>query len=96
MISLIRSLVDKTSKTTKKVAKGTKYGVKERHLKHEHYKKSLFDWETIYMRQNQILSRNQDLATYHQCRASLTGYDVKRWILSDGINTLAHGHFLTR
>ena len=35
-------------------------------------------WEAIYMRQNVILSRDQNLAKYHQCRASLTGYDVKR------------------
>ena len=35
-------------------------------------------WESIYMRQNVILSRDQNLAKYHQCRASLTGYNVKR------------------
>ena len=89
-------VINKGLEDYKKVAKGTKYSVKERHIKHEHYRKSLFDWNTIYMRQNVILSRDQNLATYHQCRASLTGYDVKRWILDDGINTLAHGHYLTR
>ena len=89
-------MINKGLEDYKKVAKGTKYSVKERHIQHEHYRKSLFDWETIYMRQNVILSRNLNLATYHQCRASLTGYDAKRWILDDGINTLTHGHYLTR
>ena len=89
-------VINKGLEDYKKVAKGTKYSVKERHIKHEHYRKALFDWQTIYMRQNVILSRDQNLATYHQCRASLTGYDVKRWILDDGINTLAHGHYMTR
>ena len=80
----------------KKVAKGTKYGVKERHLRHAHYLDALHNWKTIYMRQNSIQSKNHKLASYHQCRASLTCFDTKRWILEDGIHTLAHGHYLTR
>ena len=80
----------------KKVAKGTKYGVKERHPSHAHYLDALHNWKTIYMRQNSIQSKIHKLASYHQCRASLTCFDTKRWILEDGIHTLAHGHYLTR
>ena len=80
----------------KRVAKGTKYRVKETHLTHEHYLKSLQNWENIYVRQNTILSINQKISTFQQCRSSLTCYDTKRWIRGDGIHTLAHGHYLTR
>ena len=80
----------------KKVAKGTKYRVKEKHLKHEHYLDTLRNWQSIYMRQNTIQSRDHRLASYQQCRASLTCFDTKRWIREDGIHTYAHGHCLTR
>ena len=80
----------------KNVAKGTKYKVKEQHLKHEHYKTSLFNWDDVYVRQNVILSLNHKISSFQQCRSSLTCYDTKRWILDDGIHTLAHGHYLTR
>ena len=79
----------------KKVAKGTKAAVKEKHLRHEHYRSALFDWENIYARQNVILSRHHAVSTVHQCRTSLTCYDTKRWILDDGVHTLAHGHYLS-
>ena len=35
-------------------------------------------WEAIHMRQTVILSRDQNMAKYHQCRTSLTGYNFKR------------------
>ena len=79
----------------KKVAKGTKYAVKEKHLKHEHYRQALLDWRNIYVRQNMIRSRDHTLSTIHQCRVSLTCYDTKRWITADGIHTFAHGHYMT-
>ena len=80
----------------KKVAKGTKYSVKEKHLRHEHYRQALMDWSDVYVRQNVIQSRNHSLTTVHQCRVSLTAYDTKRWIAADGLHTLAHGHYFTR
>ena len=80
----------------KQVAKGTKKSVKDRHLRHIHYEKVLEELEKIYVKQNVIQSRQHSLGTYNQCRVSLTAFDTKRWIQSDGIHTLAHGHYLTR
>ena len=79
----------------KKAAKGTKYAVQE-HLNHGHYRAALFDWKKIYCRQNGILSRHHSLGTYTQCKLSLTCFDTKRYIMDDGIHTLAHGHYMTR
>ena len=76
-------LIDSELEDYKKVAKGTKYGVKERNIKHEHYRASLFNLETIYMRQNVIMSRDHNLGSYHQCQASLTTFDTKRLIHAD-------------
>ena len=80
----------------KQVAKGTKRSVKDRHLRHQHFKKVLEDMSQIYVRQNTILSRKHQLGSYSQLRCGLSGYDSKRFIKSDGITTFAHGHYKTR
>ena len=45
--------------------------------------------------QNIIQSRNHEITTIQQQKIALSAYDNKRWILDDGIHTLAHGHFHT-
>ena len=78
----------------KQVAKGTKKKVKDRFLRHEHYREVLDELKSVYVRQNVILSRQHDVGTYHQTKVSLTAFDTKRWICDDGYHTLAHGHCL--
>ena len=77
-------------------SKGIKKGVKMAHLRHDHYKTSLFNLKTIIVRQNMILSKNHTISTYHVAKTALTAFDTKRWILQDNIHTLAHGHYKTK
>ena len=79
----------------KKVAKGTRRVVKDRHLRHANYLEAVQLHKQIYVKQNNILSREHSVGTYHQTRVSFTAFDTKRWICSDGIHTLAYGHHRT-
>ena len=82
--------------TTTTASKGTKMEVKTRFLRHSHFKRVLQELETVRVNQNTLRSRNHDIGTYSQTRISLTAFDTKRYVLEDGITTLAHGHYRTR
>ena len=78
----------------KATAKGTKDRVKNRFLAHEEYRGVVLNNNTVTVKQNTIKSVQHKLGTYHQTRLALTPYDTKRYILDDGINTRAIGHYL--
>ena len=80
----------------KQVAKGTKKRMKKRHLHHAHFQDVLKNLIQVYIKQNNILSNKHSIGTYHQTKVSLTAYDTKRWILDDGVKTIAHGHYKTQ
>ena len=80
----------------KQVAKGTKRSVKDRYLRHCHFEDVLQNLTQVYVNQNTIQSRHHSLGNFHQTRVSLTAFDTKRFILDNGVNTLAHGHFRTQ
>ena len=88
---IVNTLVDE-----KQVAKGTKKTMKKRHLRHVHFKDVLENLVQVYIKQNNILSNKHSIGTYHQTKVSLTAYDTKRWILDDGVRTIAHGHYKTQ
>ena len=44
---------------------------------------------------NSIRSDRHRIYTYHIDKIGLSGFDDKRYILEDGITTLAHGHHKT-
>ena len=79
----------------KYTAKGTKQAVKDRFLRHNYFLEALENLVSIYVRQNTIVSKEHLIGTFHQMRVSLTAFDTKRWIVDDGIHTLAHGHYKT-
>ena len=80
----------------KQVAKGTKKTMKKCHHCHVHFQDVLENLVQVYIKQNNILSNKHSIGTYHQTKVSLTAYDTKRWILDDGVKTLAHGHYMTQ
>ena len=41
---------------------------------------------------NRIQSKLQRIGTYHVCKISLSCFDYKRYVLDDGVNTLAYFH----
>ena len=39
-----------------------------------------------------ILAKRNKIGTYDVCKISLSFFDDKRFVLDDGVNSLAHGH----
>ena len=87
---------NKNSTNQKQTAKGTKASVKKALLRHHHYKQSVNNLTTFKVKQNVIKSKLHKIGSYHQNKISLSAFDTKRWILDDGIKTLAYGHVKTK
>lgn len=83
----------KYGRNEKKTAKGVNRSVTEQELKHEMYKNSLFNEKIQMTSMNQIRSINHNLYTVELHKIGLSPYDDKRFVLEDGIHTLAYGHF---
>ena len=80
----------------KKTAKGVKRRVVEFNLKHQWYKDSLLNNHIKYSTMNQIRSYDHQLYSVTLSKISLSPYDDKRFILENGCDTLAHGHYRTK
>jgi hypothetical protein len=86
----------KTPDVEKKIAKGIARGFVKRHLSHEDYKKALLNTTAKRSKGSwtKIGSDNQhELATLRVSKSLLSAYDDKRYVLGDGIKTLAIGHY---
>ena len=62
-------------------------------LRHELYKKSLFERKEMKHTQVAIRSHNHQIGVYEQNKTSLSPVDTKKWIAPDGITTRAYGHY---
>jgi hypothetical protein len=80
----------------KKTAKGISKVVINKQLRHSIYKDCLINSVCINSSMNQIRSINHQLYSVNICKLSLSPFDDKRFVLEDGVNTLAHGHYSTR
>ena len=76
-----------------KKAKGVKKSVVKKELTHENYKKCLFNNITYKHEMVKIQSVGHQASTIKQNKTSLSAFDDKRYILENGIKTVAHGHF---
>jgi hypothetical protein len=81
----------KTKTEVEKKAKGIKKNVIKNDITIEEYKRALRN-ETIYKTMYNIVSDNHQLYTKEINKIALNGEDDKRYILQDGINTLALNH----
>lgn len=79
--------------TEKRTAKGISKAVIRSKLRHDLYKQCLFNRET--QMESMILFRTDrhEIYTVKLNKTTLSAYDDKRYILEDGIQTLAHGHW---
>ena len=77
----------------KKTAKGVKKAVIDKRLRHQLYEKALFDHCAMTHSMNMIRSYNHQLYSVTINKTTLSPYDDKRYVLDDGINTWAHGHY---
>jgi len=80
----------------KKVAKGVSRSVINHTLSHLMFKDALF--KNLERNDNMIQFRSYShiIYTMNLNKKSLSAYDDKRYIMNDGINTLAYGHYLIK
>jgi hypothetical protein len=78
---------------TKLTAKGIKKYFVEKNLKHEDYVKTLQSGVGTMAQFNAIQSRNHVLKTVSIKKSCLSAFDDKRYLLRDGIRSLAYGHY---
>jgi hypothetical protein len=86
------SLLVKNDEPSKKTAKGIKKSYVQKHVKHEHYLSTIRNKTITRARFQTINSFNHTIKTIINDKICLSAYDDKRYILDDGITTLAHGH----
>ena len=77
-------------------AKGIKKSVVKQSFHHKLYVNALSLTKCEQVTQKQIVSKNHQLFTVEINKAGLHPFDDKRYILPDGITTLAHGHYKLR
>ena len=76
-----------------KKCKGVRKSVVKKSITHEDYKKCLTDQKPQLRKMNVIRSYKHDIFTEEVNKVALSANDDKRYILEDGINTLALGHY---
>ena len=79
----------------KNVGKGTKDSVRK-WLTPDDYEHCLRDLESLKKEMRTIRSDYHKLYTYKTDKIALSAFDDKRWIMNNGISTLAHGHYKTK
>ena len=75
-----------------KRAKGIKKYVVKKYLRHQNYKDILNQSTLMHSEMNMFRSQGHKIATINVNKISLSAYDDKRYILDDGITSLAYGH----
>ena len=76
----------------KKTSKGIKKKVVAG-IPHQSYRDCLLNKRIMYSKMNQIRSYNHTLYSTEQRKISLSPFDDKRYVLMNGMDTLAHGHY---
>jgi hypothetical protein len=77
----------------KRTAKGVSKSVIKSKLRHDMYKQCLFNKETQMESMTLFRSEKHEIYTVTLNKTTLSAFDDKRFILADGIHTLAHGHW---
>ena len=79
-----------------KTAKGIKKNVIKNNIKHENYKDTLFNNKQMHHKTKTIRSQYHQLGSYEINKVSLSCFDDKRYILDNGYESYAHGHYLIK
>ena len=80
----------------KMTAKGIKKTFVKKHLKHHMFLKTLQNNSFTTAEYLSFRSRNHSIHTRRNFETCLSSYDDKRYVLADGINSLAYGHHLVK
>jgi len=81
-------------KISKMAAKGIKKSYIKHHLKHKAFLKALREKRIDMTEFKTFKSTNHVVKTVTIKKIGLSPYDTKRYILPDGISTLAYGHYI--
>ena len=77
-----------------RTAKGIKKNIIKNDINYENYRQTLFSEEQIHHKMKTIRSKNHQLGSYEINKVSLSCFDDKRYILENGIDSYAYGHYL--
>ena len=83
----------KDNQTGGKTAKGIKKNIIKKNISHENYRDTLLNNKQLHHKMKTIRSQNHELGSYEINKVSLSCFDDKRYILEDGINSYAYGHY---
>ena len=86
----------KNDENGSKTAKGIKKNIVKNVIRHEEYKNSQFNKTQIFHKMKTITSEKHEIYSIEINKKSLSCFDDKRYILSDGINSFAYGHYSIR
>ena len=75
-----------------KKAKGIENNIVKKHIRHEQYKKALFEKQTFRHGMDVLRSERHRIYGQHLNKVSLSPFDSKRWIEKKWVNTLAYGY----
>jgi hypothetical protein len=90
------SLLVSNTLPSKRTAKGIKKGFIDLHLRHELYLQTLNNKVSTHAQFLNFRSRSHKIETVKFDKICLNSYDDKRFVLNDGIHTLAYGHYLIK
>ena len=76
-----------------KTAKGIKKNIIKKNITHENYKNVLFNNEQMHHTMKTIRSNLHQLGSYELNKVSLSCFDDKRYIHSNGVTSHAYGHY---
>ena len=85
----------KNNEKGNKTAKGIKKNVVKNVIRHEDYKNTLFNRSHMFHKMKIIKSENHEIYSQEINKKSLSCFDDKRYILSNGIDSYAYGHYLS-
>ena len=77
----------------KKTAKGVSKSVTKKRISHQDYIDALTSRHTMYHSMHRFQSFSHHISTVCQVKRTLSCYDDKRYIMPDGVSTVAHGHY---
>ena len=86
------SLLTYDQSMMKRTAKGVKKRYVKKHLRHDMYLRTLRSRTIEHAKYRLFRSRAHKLETVQCCKIALCAYDDKRYVLDDGVSTLAYGH----
>ena len=76
-----------------RTAKGIKKNIIKKELKHENYKDVLFNKKQLRHTMKSIRSKKHEIGSFEINKISLSCFDDKRFILRNGTDSLAYGHY---